>query len=153
MCKRAGINKYSAKEVRNVLRLFDEEGQIDDEEIPGIVDECAAKEATKLRRRLLGAYAVGNIRLSKAQPVQSVQQGLSVEQILRLSPDEQKFKIVELSGGTYFTKEVRGKLKLFDSEGQLDEEEIPGVIARLVNAANSFGKRRRSSKRRKNNNY
>ena len=153
LCKRAGINKYSAKKVRNVLRVFEGDDQIDDEEIPGIVDECAAKEATKLRRRLLGAYAVKNVRLSKGQPVQQVQQGLSVEQISRLSPEEQKLKIVELSGGTYFTKEVRGKLKLFDSEGQLDEEEIPGVIADVVNAANSFGKRRRRSlKRRKNNN-
>jgi hypothetical protein len=151
LCKRAGINKYSTQTRRGVLRLFEGDDQIDDEEISKIVDECAAKEATKLRRRLLGAAVRTNIKLSKAQPVQPVQQGISVEQILRLPPDEQKLKIVELSGGEYYTKESRGKLKLFDSEGQLDEDEIPGVIAKLVNAMNSFGRRRRSLKRRKNN--
>jgi hypothetical protein len=150
LCNRAGINKYSTKEVRNVLRLFDKEGQIQDSEIPKIVDECASKEATKLRRRLLGAAVRTNIRLNKAQPVvqvQPVRQVFSVEQILRLSPDEQKQKIVDVLGGEYYTKEVRGKLELFDSEGQLDEEDdIPGVIAKLVNAMNSFGKRRKSTK-------
>ena len=148
LCKRAGINKYSTQIRRGVLRLFEGDDQIDDEEIPKIVDECAAKESTKLRRKLLGAAVRTNIKLNKVQPVQ---QGLSVEQISRLPPDEQKLKIVELSGGEYYTKESRGKLKLFDSEGQLDEDEIPGVIAKLVNAMNSFGKRRRSLKRRKNN--
>jgi len=151
LCKRAGINKYSTQIRRGVLRLFEGDDQIDDEEIPKIVDECAAKEATKLRRRLLGAAAVRNIRLSKAQPVQPVKQGLSVEQISILPPDEQKLKIEELSGGEYYTKEVRGKLRLFDKEGQLQEKMIPDVIANLVNAMNSFGKRRRSLKRRKNN--
>ena len=151
LCKRAGINKYSTQTRRGVLRLFEGDDQIDDEEIPKIVDECAAKESTKLRRKLLGSTVLTNIKLNKAQPVQPVQQVLSVEQISRLPPDEQKLKIVELSGGEYYTKESRGKLKLFDSEGQLDEDEIPGVIAKLVNAMNSFGRRRRSLKRRKNN--
>jgi hypothetical protein len=155
LCKRAGINKYSTQKSRGVLTLFEGDDLIDDEEIPGIVDECAAKEATKLRRKLLGSTFRTNIKLNKAQPVQPVQpvqQGLSVEQISRLPPDEQKLKIVELSGGEYYTKEVRGKLRLFDKEGQLQEKMIPGVIATLVNAMNSFGKRRRSLKRRKNNN-
>jgi hypothetical protein len=153
LCKRAGINKYSTQTRRGVLRLFEGDDQIDDEEIPKIVDECAAKESTKLRRKLLGSTVRTNIKLNKAQPVQPVRQVFSVEQILILPPDQQKLKIVEVLGGEYYTKEVRGKLKLFDSEGQLDEEDdIPGVIAKLVNAMNSFGKRRRSLKRRKNNN-
>jgi hypothetical protein len=155
LCNRAGINKYSAKMSRGVLTLFEGDDLIDDDDIQEIVDECAAKEATKLRRRLLGAAAVRNIRLSKAQPVvqvQPVKQGLSVEQISILPPDEQKLKIEKLSGGEYYTKEVRGKLRLFDKEGQLQEKMIPGVIAKLVNAMNSFGRRRRSLKRRKNNN-
>ena len=154
LCNRAGIKKYSAKMSRGVLTLFEGDDLIDDDDIQEIVDECAAKEATKLRRRLLGAAAVRNIRLSKAQPVvqvQPVKQGLSVEQISILPPDQQKLKIEKLSGGEYYTKEVRGKLRLFDKEGQLQEKMIPGVIANLVNAMNSFG-RRRSSKRRKNNN-
>jgi hypothetical protein len=150
LCKRAGINKYSTQTRRGVLRLFEGDDQIDDSEIPNIVDECASKESTKLRRKLLGSTVRTNIKLSKAQPVRQV---FSVEQILSLPPDEQKLKIVKVLGGEYYTKEVRGKLKLFDSEGQLDEEDdIPGVIAKLVNAMNSFGKRRRSLKRRKNNN-
>jgi len=152
LCERAGIKKYSAKKSRGVLTLFEGDDLIDDDDISEIVDECAAKEATKLRRRLLGAAAVRNIRLSKAQPVQPVKQGLSVEQISILPPDEQKLKIEELSGGEYYTKEVRGKLRLFDKEGQLQEKMIPDVIANLVNAMNSFGRRRRSLKRRKNNN-
>jgi hypothetical protein len=153
LCKRAGINKYSTQTRRGVLRLFEGDDQINDSEIPKIVDECASKESTKLRRKLLGSTVRTNIKLNKAQPVQPVRQVFSVEQILILPPEQQKLKIVEVLGGEYYTKEVRGKLELFDSEGQLDEEDdIPGVIATLVNAMNSFGRRRRSLKRRKNNN-
>jgi len=151
LCKRAGINKYSAQISRGVLTLFEGDDLIDDDDIQEIVDECAAKEATKLRRKLLGSTVRTNIKLSKVQPVQPVRQVFSVEQISILPPDEQKLKIEELSGGEYYTKEVRGKLRLFDKEGQLQEKMIPGVIAKLVNAMNSFGKRRRSLKRRKNN--
>ena len=168
LCKRAGINKYSTAIKRKQLRLLDEEGDIVDErEIKEIIDECAKREATKLRRRLaILSYVASQPRTVRQdkQPVikQEITRDSIINEINRLGPDDKKNAIVELCKRNgvdkYSTAIKRKQLRLLDEEGDIiDEREIDGILMECVeleySRLNQFGRipKRKVFKTRKNN--
>ena len=145
LCKRAGINNYSTAIKRKQLRLLDENGDIvDDEgEIKDIIDECAKREATKLRRRLaILSYVASQPRTVRQnrQPVikQEITRDSIINEINRLGPDDKKNAIVELCKRNgvdkYSTAIKRKQLRLLDENGDIvdDEGEIIDILMECV---------------------
>jgi hypothetical protein len=168
LCKRAGINNYSTGIRRNKLRLIDQNGEtVDEGEIDEIIDECAKREATKLRRKLvLLSYVASKPRTVRQdrQPVikKEITRESIINEINSLGADDKKNAIVELCKrndiNKYSTGIRRNKLRLIDQNGEtVDEGEIDEILMECVeleySRVNQFGRipKRKVFKTRKNN--
>jgi len=148
LCERAGINKFSTKTARGgKLKLFENGEQVDDGDVPEIIDECAKREATKLRRKIALYSGVAELRSQPAPVKQSLDSIINA--ISGLGNDEKKEAIVSLCKANevkYYTKKARGgKLKLFDeNDQQVDDDDIDMVLMECAQLefkrVNSFGR-------------
>jgi hypothetical protein len=151
LCKRAGINKYSTKTARGgKLKLFENGEQVDDGEVPEIIDICAKREATKLRRKIALYSGVEELRSQRSPAKQSLDSIINA--IAGLGNDEKKEAIVSLCKANgvdkYSTKKARGgKLKLFENDEQVDDDELDMILMECAQLefkkVNSFGRRYR----------
>jgi hypothetical protein len=168
LCIRAGINNYSTAIKRNKLKIIDKNGDsLNEKEIDEIIDECAKREATKLRRKLvILSYVASKPRTVRQDKQPVIKQEITRESIINeinsLGDDAQKKAIVELCKrngiNNYSTEIKRNKLKIIDENGDsLDEKETDGLLMECVeleySRVNQFGRisKRKVFKTRKNN--